>query len=472
VEKVRRLLVVLLLLIVSSSLVLAASTVTVTPIKNQVSPLEQAEFEVTIANNAAVTQRYTIYSFTQGWNVDPFPLKDKIISLPATQKYTTKILAQPTESFPAGIYYVSINIESDTGERYTEPLKVYLTPDKAIDYLPAITATIDMNDKINPRDPISIKLFLENRNPLDLSDLTIRIQSDIPEFSKEVIVDLPPLQKKTVEFAITPNVHQQPKDYILFFVFEKDGDTAKIIEKKIKFLPLLPEFSIEEETDTIFFKKFTKLSIHNDGNVLNSQEVKFAASFLQSLFTANVDSVKEGGQSYLMWTLELGPNETKDLQYVTNYRILFYILVLLIFGAGFYLYVVSPVALKKSVLTSKSDEDRAISSIKITLEVRNTSRRPLKNVQVIDVVPGIAHIEKSLQLGTLKPHEVKSTKKGTKVIWQLAELEGHEHRLITYKVRAKLNILGTFILPRATVEFTRRTGRKSKAYSNVFRLGQ
>ena len=60
---------------------------------------------------------------------------------------------------------------------------------------------------------------------------------------------------------------------------------------------------------------------------------------------------------------------------------------------------------------------------------------------------------------------------GTKVTWSLAELDSHEQRLISYKIKAKLNILGTFSLPRATVEFKRKKGsRLSKAYSNVFRL--
>ena len=60
---------------------------------------------------------------------------------------------------------------------------------------------------------------------------------------------------------------------------------------------------------------------------------------------------------------------------------------------------------------------------------------------------------------------------GAKVIWALAELDSHEHRLITYKVKAKLNILGTFSLPRAVVEFHKKSGKKkSKAFSNVYRL--
>ena len=95
---------------------------------------------------------------------------------------------------------------------------------------------------------------------------------------------------------------------------------------------------------------------------------------------------------------------------------------------------------------------------------------PLRDVEVVDVVPAIVNVEKSLELGTLKPHEIKHTQHGTRVMWSIPELEGHEHRLITYKVKAKLNILGMVSLPRATVRYIRKGGRKGKAYSNVFRL--
>jgi len=43
------------------------------------------------------------------------------------------------------------------------------------------------------------------------------------------------------------------------------------------------------------------------------------------------------------------------------------------------------------------------------------------NIEVIDLIPGIADIDKSLDIGTLKPQEIKHTKKGTLVKWKLAK---------------------------------------------------
>ena len=205
---------------------------------------------------------------------------------------------------------------------------------------------------------------------------------------------------------------------------------------------------------------------------MNKQEVKIPMSFWSSLFTKSSGSEYKtiDGSKYLVWKISLTPNETTSVNFVVNYRLLFYLLLVIFIFGSFYWYVQTPIVAKKSAMTTKSDEEGALSEIKVTLEVYNKSGKPLKGVKIIDLVPGIANVEKSLELGTLKPQEVRHVKQGTKVIWSLAEIDSHEHRLITYKVKAKLNIVGTFSLPRATVEFDKGKGKKGKSYSNIFRL--
>lgn len=468
------LLVSILLIFLFSAFTVADSTIVTSPIKNEITTAEQGTYSLKITNDEAYLQRYSIYSLQsgQGWNVDPSPLKDKIIELNSGQSHTTTIVATPLEEFVPGIYNVHVTVQSDHGESYTKPLKFYVAPEGPVDYLPAIKATLDMNDKIDPTKPVSIKLFLENRNPLDLTDLKIRIQSTIPEFIKEVAVDLPPLEKKTVEFTIVPSKIQQPKEYTLFFVFERNEETVKIIEKNVEVLALLPKFDKEVKEDKVFLKTFRTLTVTNNGNVRNTQTVKYPSSFLASLFTSSEGkSVVEEGQRYLTWEIELSPAESLDINMTTNYRLLLYSLAAVLLFLAFYFYVQPPVSINKTAATTKIGDSGALSEIKITLELKNHSKKSLKDVNVIDVVPGIANVDKGLELGTLKPKEIRHSKTGTKAIWSLAELDAHEHRLITYKLKAKLNILGTFSLPRATVEFKRkRRKRPGKAYSNIFRI--
>jgi len=463
-----------LFLILFSVTVSAGSTVTATPIKNEISPAEYATFSITITNLESQTQKYSLYSLQSGqsWNVDPFPLKDKVIELQSGQSYTTTIRAKTLQDLSPGIYFVHLSIQSDLGESYTEDLKIYLKAKNPLDYLPAILVSTDMNDKIDPTQPQSIKLSLENRNPLNLNDLKIRIESDLPEFQKEVSVDLPPLGKKTVEFSVIPSPYTQPKDYSLFFVLESHGEAVKVVEQKIKVLSLLPPFEVTPTEESVYLKTYRTLQVHNPGNVRNTQIVKDPVSlWMLPLIRSEGKSVKEDGQRYLAWEVALNPNESVNIPVIINYRILVYLAIALLLFALFYFYAQSPLSLTKTATTVHGEEG-TLSEIKITLELRNYSKKPIKNVTVIDLVPSIANVDKSLELGTLKPHETKQTKEGTKVAWSLAELDAHEQRLITYKIKAKLNILGTFSLPRASTEFERKKGQRRKAYSNIFRIGE
>ena len=57
------------------------------------------------------------------------------------------------------------------------------------------------------------------------------------------------------------------------------------------------------------------------------------------------------------------------------------------------------------------------------------------------------------------------TTKGTVMKWNIDELVPGEDRLITYKVKSKLSIIGNFRLPRSKVVFKRK-GRDVHVYSN------
>jgi len=458
-------------LVVFSPFISAASDIILSAEVNQVTPSEQAVYAVTVKNNEDKAQRYTFYSFQTGWTVEPSPLTDKIMNIPARGTHTTKIIVQPLEELPPGIYTLSAVIENvDSSERYPLVFKVYLAPEKPLHYLPSIRVEIDMDEKIKPTDTVPIRLRVENRNPLDLKAMKVRIQSEMPEFAKEAVVGLEPLGEKELEFTITPNKFQQPKKYTLFFVFEHEGRDIKVLEKELEVLTLTPGFEITKQEESLYLKKFTELKITNKGNVLNKQEVTYPVTWWESLFTTGVMREKEeSGQRYFVWEVELQPDTSTTVQFVTNYRVLVYLGILLFLFLCFYLYARSPMVVIKRAVTTKGDES-SLSEIKIRLEIQNNSKKPLKNVSIIDVVPTIANVEESLELGTLKPSEIKHVKQGTRVKWSLAELDGQEHRIITYKVRAKLNILGVFRLPRATVAYTH--GRRSrKAYSNMTRLG-
>ena len=460
--------------VVCSFSVLAVSIVTVETVDNQIRPDETAYFNVNIENTANVKQRYSLYSLQtgQGWDVETEPIKDKIVELEPRKNYTVKVRVHPYEKLPPSVYAIQLSIESDAGEKFSEPLKVYLSPKFQVDYMPSIRVVVDMNEKINPNDVQSVKLFLENKNPLNLTGLDIKIKSDMPEFVKQLHVDLPPLEKKTVEFTVEMSKHQQPREYVLFFVFEKDGQPVKIVEKKVVVETIASPFTVDVTYMPKLLNQLGKVKVTNEGNVLNEQVVKVPLSFWGYLMARGKgERVKDDTGYYMTWKLSLAPGEVGEVEFLVHYRGYLYAIILVVLIWVFFAMVQAPVEVVKKAVITQLGEEGSLSEVKITLSIKNKLKKHLKSVSVVDSVPAIAHIEKGHEMGTLHPQEVKHTGKGTVVSWHVAELDGQEERLITYKVKAKFSVLGEFELPRASVEYKKK-GMANRAYSNVVSLGE
>tara|TARA_Y100000310_G_scaffold343610_1_gene452090 strand:+ start:1060 stop:2490 length:1431 start_codon:yes stop_codon:yes gene_type:complete len=460
---------IIVLIVLCSAVVLADSTVEITPINNKIQLADRATFKLSIGNFASQTQKYSIHSVVNGigWIVEPEPLQDRIMSIPSAGSKSTTIVVTALESFEPGIYRIPLGVRTDLGESYDEQLKIFINPDKPLDYLPAIRTTIDMDEKLVSTESFSASLFLENRNPLNLKDITVRVQSDIPSFQQSVQVDIPPLSDKTVEFTLTPDSSQQPKKYVVFFVLEKDGQTIKVVEKSIEILPYVPGFSVDVTESKVLLKTFKSIEVTNEGNVKNGQQVSIPLNFFESLFTQPWGKrVTVDGEKHLAWELTLSPGESTILPVEVNYRLPVYVLLGLLLVWLLYLFLRSPIKLSKSVMGVKRHEG-TLTELKVMLNIRNITGRKFTHVTIVDQLPGIAHIDRALEIGTVKPVKITHSKKGTKVHWQLDHINPRGDRLITYKLKSRLNIVGTLKLPRATLTF-HRGRKKRKSFSNTF----
>ena len=467
-------LVSLVILLLFSTVALANIEANVTVINNDVKIGQEAHYTLKVVNSGHAEERVSIYSLHNGlgWLIEPVPLRDKVVTISAGSAYSASIVVKSHDTVAPGIYHLPLTVETQRGEREEVYLKVYLSPINQVDYEATIKPTIDMNEKINPKEPVSVKIALENKNLLNLSNLTVRIESDIPEFAKQAMIDLGPRDNKTVEFTITPDPYQQPKQYVLSFVFERNMQPIKVVEKVVEIIALVPPFTIEPVHEKSFLKRVSTLTITNQGNVLNTQDVTYPISYWDVLVVTNSDAqvVRTDEGRFLLWSKTLAPHEATQVMYVTNYRLYIYFLLVIIGLVLFYFYVKAPIILQKSAVTTRNDADGSLSEIKVTLEFRNVSKKHLKNVIIEDFIPAIAQVEKSLQLGTLKPQHIKPVRGGTIITWVLPDMDAGDHRVVSYKLKAKLNILGIFELPRASAEYEISKLHKGKAYSNIFRI--
>ncbi|MBI2142269.1 hypothetical protein HYU15_02130 [Candidatus Woesearchaeota archaeon] len=172
--------------------------------------------------------------------------------------------------------------------------------------------------------------------------------------------------------------------------------------------------------------------------------------------------------TYLMWELAVKPQQTATVRIVESYRPLFALLIAAVLLAVLYYVFRSPVAIRKEAAVISLEEE-GISDMKVVLHVKNRGSKGYDRLIIADKVPVIAGVEKEAGLGTLKPAKVTSTKHGTIIKWELDHLERHEERVLSYRIKSKLSILGTFSLPACRAKFYDE-GKERKTSSNVVRV--
>ena len=176
--------------------------------------------------------------------------------------------------------------------------------------------------------------------------------------------------------------------------------------------------------------------------------------------------LKEGGKRYRALDVELKPGAKTEIIVVRNFRPLVIIIIIAIILTILYYVFRSPIVVKKQAMVLNT-KDGGIINMKIMMNVKNITSKVIKNVVIVDRVPNIADIEKEFQIGTLKPDKIISHEKSSNIIkWNIEFLEKYEERIITYKIKSKLSILGGFKLPPAVIKYENEKGKDTITHSN------
>jgi len=98
------------------------------------------------------------------------------------------------------------------------------------------------------------------------------------------------------------------------------------------------------------------------------------------------------------------------------------------------------------------------------LEVRNPTLHEIKNVEVMDLVTPIANVVDKFD--TMKP-SIKRMDHGTELTWSIRSLRPMEERVLTYRIKPVVEIIGTLMLPKARITYLDRKKRKKDIASKV-----
>lgn len=376
-----------------------------------------------------------------------------------------------------GSYRLMVDVKSRTSDKkITKIFNVdYLegTPPHR-EYLPDVRISAEIpTDEVDPREPFIIRVKIKNNNNRDVENLNLVISTK--KVSKQLTLSLEPNQEKTENIILELNPYETPKKDALnvvgTYITQDETFTWEIMPLPFEIMAY-SDLDIQREEKKGFLSKTITITYENLGNTDRTTHVRHELSPLTAFFT-KTEPEAEHEKGVLFWNINLRARKDDRTDSVTinithNYRSLLYLVILiavLIFG---YFRYRTPIVITKTITDVRKTSGKAggIHRMKVTIHLRNRTKKPYEQLKITDRVPNITEVEGEFDVGTLKPRVLKHHKRGTMVVWEIHSIEPFEERIITYQLHSTLHIVGGIELPATRVMFKDHRGATVLKKSN------
>ncbi len=440
-------------------------------------PNETAVYNFVVSTDGRSSEKAELLlTLDSKWSFETNPLSYLSgFTVSGLEETTFDLIITPSSPYiSSGKYALQIPIRSETGEEEVADLILHIkNPEALTGYLPALNFLLDAQEQVDPRHIQKVKLEIENKNPLDVGELTVQLSSDLYNETKTTTVG--PLGTASVLFEINYDAQQPPIEDLLTIAVFMGEKAFTPIRKEIEIISYADIVEVQYPTKRFLFKTTQRTEYTNKGNSDVIKEFTFATSGFEQYFTGGDpegEVVEKEGLLYYRTSVTLPIDVPVMITYSVSYRPILYV-VLLLAGAVWLYYVLrSPIVIKKEVMTLHTNKEGQ-TKLKILLHIKNRSMKLIDDVGVIDKIPAVAEIEKHFELGTMKPEKImKHEKAGTVLQWHIPHVEAYEERIITYKVSSLYQIVGDYKLPAAVVRFKNKKHQAVKVVSNSVKVGK
>lgn len=425
--------------------------------KDAIFPGEEATFALTILNNGNLAQDIEIKTLSYDWKLIE---GEGTLYLPAGVSKTVQLAYQEKLPKNPGFYDVSLIIKSDT-ERYEKSLSIEVINKTKLLYVQL------ENKEIDPRRPALFKIKIKNRYNFEPDPLTIKIESDLFRFTKEIEIAAESEKELILELDLDPNSLEGYHDlHITAITEEGEKYMDDIVPLKISKFDNIKEVS---EQISGFLSWGENITESNQGNTIAERAFTKQFSGFELLFTSftpEPEIVESENKKLAQWQYTLSPGEAKTFSYKTNYGTPLIILILVILVlALLYFTLRKPITVRKKVMALHSRQGK-IAIMKVLIYVKNKRNKPLKSVSLIDKVP--KSIRRPTQFSQDKP-KVSSLADGTRLLWSLS-LRPKQEKVISYRIESSIKVIGRIRLPKAIILVKTKNSRKvSKSNSAILK---
>ncbi|MEM4336514.1 MAG: hypothetical protein QXG86_00725 [Candidatus Woesearchaeota archaeon] len=438
-----------------------ADSISTEIVNDQISPYEAAVYKITIFNEKNISDKYTIICRDVSWAVQTEPLTDYTtgVIIPPYSNYTFNLFAKPRQEKP--FVFGKRSFQIDFVSEYTKRAQTaILSADIRQDLIkgPAdIDISLLMPEVLNPTKPNSIKIFLKNKNLLNISNITIKLESRL--FEKYTTIGLLPEEEKAVEFSVEVEKGTAPQSDTATLTVYYSNQTLKTIRKEYS-VGAVGSFKTEKSVNESFLKKITTITYTNEGNSEATERALIETKLFERIFTSTTPKtqvIKIDNIPYYTKNITLKPGEKTQIIVSTNYTPLIYIFVLLVILVFLYLTFRVPIIVVKEAKDIIVEEG-GIKEVSVNIKIKNRSKKTVHNVKVTDRIPSItiAELRKS---DALRPDKTYHYAEGIVLQYNLNKMEPGEIRFITYHLKTKLGVVGNLRLKPVIVQYN--SGKKT-----------
>lgn len=380
------------------------------------------------------------------------------------------------EAGKEGVYsfvvYVRDGIEPDRNYDLIFKVKSDKNPDLEIeDYrarIPVaspeelIKITTDLSDEIAPGREVVFEVKFRNQANLMVDPADLYIDSDLfSKYYSEILYPTPYEITKSLKF--TPEPTAKPGIYQMVITAFKGKTLRGRLVKNFEVIAN-PDIDSKVDTKSGFLMREITVTKYNKGNVNVDDVYELPMTWFERLMTDYSTEPSKIADGKVEWRMTIQPAETETLKIKTNYRELFFtIIALLILAVVIVYYMKRVVSIRKGVFKIR-DEKGAIAEIKILIHVMNRTPKPITNIKIVDILPHMLLL--SHEYGTLKPTKFQKGEKSSRLIWDIDELEPGEERVISYRAKPGLHVIGPINLPAALLRYTNKDKKIIDMQSN------
>jgi|GEM_PF-6663923 len=442
-----------------------------------------AEFNAVIFNDYSETVSAVLT--ISGPSSDSWVLPyDYSVTIPSGEYLKIPLKIKPLLNSPGGNYAYNLLVQYRIGENPWENLNVAptlimnLVQEKTdfVDPAKIIVSIFDEKASYSPGESIQTQVQIHSiKQIFPELDITLQLldSQERPVYSYTAPVTSQKEPIKPLSQTIPLGQKLIPGTYHIVATLSSP-DMGKIASaRKTIGVSEVRKLDEKKATSSGLFSRKTTIHYENVGNVpvggTISEKIYWYEKYLLTADPAPNIVPAEGGMLSLIWTFDglKAGEKTRLFTYSVSYlpavllTILAAILILLAWQR------IRAVSVSKEVIKQRISQD--VLEATISIHIRNNTEKELSKVVLTDYVPKLA---KPVEFGTMKPSETRADKVESALIWPLETLKGGEERVITYKIRTTVGVLGSIDLPAANVRFLSPNGREGFVRSNTAECGR